>query len=70
MRWSGVRIPGGSPNEKDAEMRPFWLLWRVSLAKVTKKREKTFVSFSFGDKVVDEDPEGFGGCAKRKRLRQ
>ena len=51
-------------------MRPFWLLWRVSLAKVTKKRAETFVSFSFGDKVVDEAPEGFGDCAKRKRLRQ
>ena len=49
-------------------MRPFWLLWRVSLAQVTKKSEKTFVSFSFGDKVVDEYPEGFGGCAERKRV--
>ena len=51
-------------------MRPFWLLWQGIPAKVTKKREETFASFSFGDKVADEDPEGFGGCAERKRLRQ
>ena len=53
---------------------PVGLIMTAALAGIPrqsnqKEREETFASFSFGDKVVDEDPEGFGGCAKRKRLR-
>ena len=71
MRWSGVRIPGGSPNEKDAAMRPFWCLWRgIPRQRHQKKRIGTFTSFSFGDLVGVRTPQGFGGCALRRRLRK